>query len=377
MTSGLKWAFVSGIEANDTGTGRFMQHLQAAILRDKRYDGTIVYCPKDKTLTPDMLNWLSDIPHIVIFHPQMLGVRETIQLMQLRAAAGRTTHLYMLDNFFFCVRSYNHLDQEHAPCMRCVGPEQGMNAIAQNCRPWPAADALSPLFIAELHRLVEAGHVHLFAQNEKQIELARRHFGPQAQITYAGLWCADWTEFVDRFMTSGAAEGDSTTEASPFDVVYHGSRDPAKGLLWVLDLAAQCPELRVLIPLDRGALNFSGPPNASIQPMKWESGLHQAVRAAKLVLAPSLWSSPCEGALIKNIVVAKAAAVVDVPSAFSSEIPTDVVMRLPANTAEAAQAVRQALASQWRPNAAHRKSWVQHFRATNEDVANRLIPAKG
>ena len=40
--------------------------------------------------------------------------------------------------------------------------------------------------------------------------------------------------------------------------------------------------------------------------MRWESGLHEAVRTANLVLSPSLWSSPCEGALIKNIVIAKA-----------------------------------------------------------------------
>jgi hypothetical protein len=372
----LKWAFVSGIEANDTGTGRFMQHLQAAILREKRYDGTIVYCPKDKTLTPDMLNWLSTIPHVVVFHPQMLGVRDTLALMHQRAASGLTTHLYMLDNFFFCLRSYNHLDHETTPCLRCVGHGQGVKALEQGCRPWPAADALASVFITELHGLVTSGRVHLFAQNEKQIDLARQHFGPAAQITYAGLWCADWTAFVDQFLSNGKAEGDDLTPANPYDVVYHGSRDPAKGISWTLEVAAQTPDLRYLIPIDRGAITMSGPANVTIQSMKWESGLHQAVREARVVLAPSLWSSPCEGALIKNIVVAQAPAVVDVPSAFSSEIPPDVLLKLPAEPHAAASQLRDVVQGHWRPDPHCRLAWVQAFRAANDGVASRLLPAK-
>ena len=110
--------------------------------------------------------------------------------------------------------------------------------------------------------------------------------------------------------------------------------------------------------------------------MRWESGLHAAVRDARLVLAPSLWSSPCEGALIKNIVVSKAPAVVDVPSAFSSEIPTDVLLRLPADVDRGAQAIRQALLANWRPDTDRRLNWVTQFRAANEAVASHLIPAK-
>lgn len=375
--AGLNWAFLSGIEANDTGTGRFMQHLQSAILSQRRYDGTVVYCPVGKTLTPDMMTWLAEIPRLVVFHPQMLGVRETLGLMNRRAEAGRITHLYMLDNFFFCVRSYNHLDHETAPCMRCVGPGQGTQALITGCRPWPAADPFAPEFISALHGLVARRAVHLFAQNSKQQELARRHFGPDAHITYAGLWCADWTTFVDAFFASGQAEGETVTADSAYDVVYHGSRDPAKGIGWVLQVAARTPELKYLIPIDRGAVNVSAPANVTVTSMRWESGLHAAVRSARMVLAPSLWSSPCEGALIKNIVVAKAPAVVDVPSAFSSEIPGDVLLRLPPGFDQAAGALRAAIAKPWRPDPAKRLRWVQQFRAANEDVASRLIADKG
>jgi hypothetical protein len=370
----MAWAFLSGIEANTTGTGRFMQHLQAAVLKRGKLDGTIVYSPAGQTLTADGQAFLASAPHLVIFHPQMAGPEVVLSLMQRRAAAGLRTHLYMLDNFFFCIRSYNHLDHEVGPCFRCVGPGQGVNAVANGCRPWPAQDPFAPAFITGLGDLVRSGAIHLLAQNPKQIDLATRHFGPQANITYVGLWCADWTTYVDTFQKSGRAEGDSDTTPPAYDVVYHGSRDLAKGIGWMLAVAARTPELKYLVPIDRGGMNVEATHNVTIAAMRWESGLYDAVRTARLVLAPSLWSSPCEGALIKNIVIAKAPGVVDVPSAFSAEIPQDVVLRLPQNPDPAAAAIRRAVAESWRPDPAARTAWVANFRAFNEAVAERLLP---
>jgi hypothetical protein len=372
--SPFAWAFISGIEANSTGTGRFMQHLQTAVIKRGKFDGTILYCPSGQTIAPHMLNMLTGIPHLVAFHPQMLGFRDTLTLFQQRAAAGRVSHLYLLDNSFFCVRSYNHLDHETGPCFRCVGPGQSANATRQGCIPWPARDPFATSFIDGLSELVRAGRVHLFAQNRGQIDIARRHFGADIAISYAGLWCADWTIYADAFATAQRAEGDASTEPPAYDVVYHGSRDLAKGIGWVLAVAARTPELKYLVPIDRGAVNVNAPPNVIVTAMRWESGLHDAVRTARLVLAPSLWSSPCEGALIKNIVIARAPAVVDVPSAFSAEIPENVVLRLPQSPDQAAAAVREAVAKPWRPDPAARSAWVKNFRAFNEAVAGRLLP---
>jgi hypothetical protein len=371
------WAFLSGIEANTTGTGRFMQHLQAAILRRGKVDGTILYCPHGQPLRGTLADVAAEVPHLVLFHPQMLGAADTLALMQRRAATGLPTHLYLLDNFFFCLRSYNHLDHEAGPCFRCLGPKQGGNAAATGCRPWPAADPAAARFISGLESLVRRGTVRLYAQNRGQVELARRHFGSAAVISHVGLWCADWTAYVDAFMEAGTAEGDAATLASPaYDVVYHGSRDLAKGIGWVLAVAARTPDLSYLVPIDRSGGSVAAPPNVTVTAMRWESGLHDAVRTSRLVLAPSLWSSPCEGALIKNIVIARAPGVVDVPSAFSAEIPDDVVLRLPQDPDAAAAALRTALAGGWRSNPTARRAWVGAFRAFNEDVALRLLPGE-
>jgi hypothetical protein len=351
-----------------------MQHLEARVLARGKLDGTIVYCPAGRMLARETADLLAAVPHLVIFHPQMLGVRETLALMQRRADAGRVTHLYLLDNFFFCLRSYNHLDREVEPCFRCLGDGAGIAAVATGCVPWPARDPFASAFIAGLERLAAGRHVRFFAQNRGQIELAHRHFGQAVAIDYVGLWCADWTAYVDAFSATGVAEGDGTASDLPYDIVYHGSRDPAKGLLWVLAVAELTPEFRYLVPIDRGNADVKAPGNVTVTAMRWENGLHAAVRSCRLALAPSLWSSPCEGALIKNIVTARAPAVVDIPSAFSAEIPPNVVARLPTHPAEAAAAIRRIVADGWKPDASARRAWVAAFRGFNESVAARLLP---
>src|SRR5687767_109563 len=136
----LAWAILSGIEANHTGTGRFMQHLQAVILKRSLFNGTIFYCPAGKILPADTATVLAEVPHLFIWHPQMWVVRETLALMHTRAAKNLKPELYLLDSFFFCLRSYNHLDHETAPCLRCIGPGQVAQAAVTGCRPWPAQD---------------------------------------------------------------------------------------------------------------------------------------------------------------------------------------------------------------------------------------------
>src|ERR1700748_584474 len=164
----FQWAFLSGIEANHTGTGRFMQHLQAAILARGAIDGSIFYANAEKPLLPPVAEMLAALPHVVLFHPPLLGLNATLALIEKRTAAGRTTHLYLLDSFFFCLRSYNHLDDEAIACLRCVSDARGAAAVREGCVPWPARDPKAGAFIARLHQLVGEGKIALFVQTEKQ-----------------------------------------------------------------------------------------------------------------------------------------------------------------------------------------------------------------
>ena len=349
-----------------------MRYLENHVLKEKRFDGTILCCPDGETLTLDQINLLADTPKVVIFHPQMLGLAETHNLLSRRRDFERTTHLYLLDSFFYCRRSYNHIDTEFSPCHRCIGPDNLGEADKLKCIPWPKAEGEAISLIADLADLVAAGAVHLYAQNTSQSALARRHFGDTAVIEQVGLWCDGWVEHFDHF----EKHGPFIEERGVFDVVYHGSRDLVKGIGWLLAVADQSPELKYLVPLDRGAADISGPPNVTIKPMRWDEGLFAAIKGAALTVVPSLWSAPCEGALVKSIVTARATGVVDISTAFSSEIPDDVILKLPFEPTLAAAELTLAVKQPWQPNAATLERWAREFRDYSEGMADRIIGSK-
>lgn len=369
--SAWDWVLLSGIPSSHPGgTGQLMRHLEKEILASGRYDGTIIYCPDEESLNEEQLNLIIDTPRVVIFHPQMLGLLETINLISRRRAQGLITHIYLLDSFFFCRRSYNHIDSETSPCLRCVGAANMSAGDRMGCKPWPKSDGNAMALIEMLQRDVSAGHVHLFAQTQTQETLARQHFGDNAVVDVVGLWCDDWAEHFDRFFEDGTPD----TTSGEFDIVYHGSRDMAKGLGWVLTVAAQTPHLSYLVPLDRGPANFAGPPNVKIQPMRWDEGLFDAITGAAITLAPSLWSAPCEGALVKSIVTARATAVVDNSSAFAAEIPDSVCLRLPTDPAQAGQLLSTSIENRWRPNTSDRQRWVSEFLRNGIGLVGRITP---
>ena len=269
----------------------------------------------------------------------------------------------------FCRRSYNHIDTEYAPCMRCVDSEDFSVADQLGCISWPKADANSLALIAELRDYVSSGAVHIYTQSRSQTSVAQDHFNTATAIEQVGLWCSDWDEHFERFEKLGV----QTDNRGQYDIVYHGSRDLAKGLDWILSLAARTPDLKYLVPLDRGEVNFTGPPNATIQPMRWDEGLFDAIKGARMTIAPSLWTAPCEGALIKSVVTTRLCAVVDNPTAFSSEIPEDVVLKLPPDPAEAADVVTKSLADAWQPKEKARQEWVEAFKLYHRAMTKRIL----
>ncbi len=365
------WILLSGIPSSHLGgTGQLMRHLENRTLSSNRYDGTILYSPDGEDLSKDQLALLVETPKCILFHPQMIGVEQTLDLIARRHESGRKTHIYLLDNFFFCRRSYNHINTEVTTCLRCVGPGMHVRADEMSCQPWPKVSRESHTFAQHLMEFNNAGALAYFAQTQTQADLAHKHFGEGADIKLVGLWCEDWNEHFDTFEREGVV----TTEAGQYDVVYHGSRDLAKGLGWTMSVAAALPDITFLIPLDRGEANFTASPNITIETMRWNEGLFDAIKGAKLTLIPSLWSAPCEGALIKSILTARASAVVRADAAFSGEIPDDVLMKLSADPRQAAEEIRGVVdGSGWSPSPTQRQAWVSKFKAENAALYERLI----
>jgi hypothetical protein len=303
---------------------------------------------------------------LVLIQPQTLGIAWCEKLLERRRLP---TWLYLMDSSFFCVRSYNHIDGEHAACTRCIGGRWQW-AAQLGCGPWPIADAATGRFLERLREWLMAGQVRCLVQNERQAELIQAHCSGRAVTQVVGLWTSD--------LDCGPAE---RQEISPHDrptVVFHGASIAAKGAAWAIEVARHCPQIDFHFPFRPRQLPgvaAEPPANAKFAPLTWETGLAEQVAAATLVLVPSLWSATMEGALLKSIMTARAVAVVEEATAYSSELPAGLVLRLPGDPCQAAQQLAAAVARRWQPHAQLRANWVAKFQRENRHVLDRLIAA--
>jgi hypothetical protein len=280
---------------------------------------------------------LSGETRLTLLHPQMLGFDRTLALLRGRRVRAE---LLLLDSSFFCVRSYNHLPGERAPCLRCLGgrTEEG---VALGCRPYPVDAPAAWRYIRELRELVRSGAVEVVAQTDTQAELARMHFDVAERPRVVGIW----TDDLEAKLGAGdrSAEGRGQRDRR-WDIVFHGDDREAKGAGWFLEVAKQIPEFRFLFPY---SWQHPGAPpsNCEYRAMSWDTGLREAVEDSACTAVPSLWSAPIEGALVKSLVSAPLVAVVDNETAYQSELPERVLLRLPQEPAAAARALRAALES--------------------------------
>lgn len=381
---------VSGIPPDSSGTGRLLTHIlsqkaaaaaewdirfyhplrskgsRRQMIRERRYIAAIydllrvamswfVLRIKLRLLIPTADS------AILIFHPQTLGFERALQL--LKRWRGRA-FLFGLDNSFFCIRSYNYVPGEEQSCLRCLGG-RFEDARELRCTPFPVPDPAANNFVRVLFDLLRKEEVIVLAQNQRNADLYRRHVGDKVQVHVVGLWTADWTTMFESPASNAGNHG--------FDVVYHGYFVPAKGADWMLEVARRLSDVRFLFPTPL-PLRISGAPgNITFKPMTWESGLDKETARARIVCVPSLWSATIEGALIKSIMFGRAAARVDVPSAYGDELPDGLILNLDPDPEVAAQQLGKALESDWTPDPVICEAWIRQFRKENIDLLGNML----
>lgn len=263
---------------------------------------------------------------LLVLHPQTLGFRKILDLMEQRRAP---TWVYVLDNSYFCLRSYNVLPGEFGACLRCHAAGIG-EAKKHGCSTRPYRFNASDL--GRLRRLGQTGKVRFFVQNASQKELVNSWFGINHAVQ-VGL-----NVLEEKQSHQSSEQG--------FDIVFHGGPTWAKGLGLFFRMAEAMPEHSFFVPLDGtqsgpvlAKLGWkSPPPNVVSTPMRWGSGLREAVMDAKLVYCGTLWSAPVEGALLKSIQMNGAVLVTDAVAGYANDIPPECVLRLPLQDFEASVA---------------------------------------
>lgn len=389
-------AIVSGIPAGDGGTGQFVAHLYertadwrghvkliARPVRPALWQLLLWFKERAyKCMAREMFRyayslalfwagliavWLRRDSPLILLHPQNLGYRLTLRLIESRACPPL---LYLLDSSFFCVASYNYLKGENSPCIRCL--EYGFDQAEKNgCKPFPRLDWTALEFAPRLLTLVKAGRVRLAAQNLRQAELAQRQFGLPSLPRTTGLWTQDWDDVFAEKPWQSPKEHRATYA---WDILFHGHCLDAKGATWIAGVAAMCPDLKFMFPFQKPRW-FSAPENCSFVPCSWESGLRNEIAKSKFVIVPSLWSAPIEGALVKSIACAKAVMVVSNPTSYCQELPDGVVLKLSPLPQAGAEELRHACEHNWQPDAEARARWLDEVAGNRREFVPALLHA--
>lgn len=380
---------VSGIPPDSSGTGRLLAHLINSKPDSDEWDIRFYYPFRPfgnrrrmlqqrqyfalaRDVARVAVSWLllrvrlrllkpSHNDAVLVFHPQTLGFDRTLRV--LHRWRGRA-FLFGLDNSFFCVRSYNYIPGEASPCLRCLGGR--FEAAAEmGCQPFPVVDSAAHRFVRDLFDLLRNGDVCILAQNRRNAELYRRHAGDKARVQVVGLWTADWTSL---FQEAAGPAGDDG-----YDIVFHGHFVPAKGADWMLEVARHLPEARFLFPTPLPTRVKSAPENVTSSRMTWETGLDAETARARIVCVPSLWSATIEGALIKSIMFGRAAARINITSAYGDELPEGLILDLDPDPVKAAAQLGSALENNWMPDRELRESWLNQFKQENFDLLGKLL----
>lgn len=368
---------IVGIGPGPSGTGRAVRSIidearrgvykNLQILLENFYDDGTKKISKVLYETSDFESTV--VRHsTIIIHPQYIGFKRTLDHIKNSKNMAR---LYLMDASFFCLASYNYLSEEFNPCLKCLGGNFE-EAKRMGCKPWPVKSSFAEGYLKELSKLAKDGSVGFFAQNKRQSELCRKHFGENAVVDVTGMWAVDW-ELSDSIV--------DVEENSDYDVVFHGHNIAAKGVKWALDLAVNCKDLKFLFPFPIYSMGYIRPfkyffrKNIFFRKMSWERGLSEAVKRARATLVPSMWSAPIEGSLIKTVGLSKLPVVNSNDSSFAGEIiefDSEIILSLPSDHLEASKILSKALQEGRSNSLEKRKQWYNEFSIKNKCILDKI-----
>lgn len=198
--------------------------------------------------------------------------------------------MHVMDNFFFCNRSYNFVDHSGEICCRCV--EYGFqSAIELGCTdlpPW-LYDRARQKFASSLLKLSA-----IFFQSELHLDLFRTIFpGYNGHLETLDL-PVDCREFQHSSSIGNY-------------IVFNGPPTKIKGFYWFLDVASKS-NWEFFVPLSSGKApeTYTYSPNIKLIPnCTFDKGLKDIIVGARCVAVPSLWDCPCETATIYPMLMGK------------------------------------------------------------------------
>lgn len=373
---------ISGIEPSKKGAGKFIQYF-LSIAWKCRQDINIIYNhtpsnPVIKLLKRTGLFNLSkqifyllkstgsNLDHIdnstvFLFHPQTLGLLNSSKLIR----SNRKIYFYLLDNFFFCMKSHNYTQLKgFNSCIDCLTNEIRQSASDNGCSVQPIFYSVT-LYLQFLDTLSNnLDKITFLAQNSNQKDLIIMKFGPDVQVDIIGMYTGE-INFDDQL----------PEQQKDIDFLFHNTDKLQKGLAFFIDLAVKMPTKSFVVPYVRDVIKYNLkntplPDNLDYRPCTWETGLLNLMQHAQIVVNPSLWSASVEGALLKSLFYHGCVAVKPNQYSFTDELPDDIVIRLSNDQEKNVGLLNSFLDNKVEQESLRKKSrkWVQDYAVKTEET---------
>jgi len=367
---------VSGISPSNGGVGRLMNSLsergkeRGYSIITKRNDISLKKLFKDRKIMSFLMELSIRFAASILFslkvaslkrsvvlfiHPQFAGYSLLFKLLR----SENKVFLYVMDNGFFCIESYNYDALNKDECLKCLG---SINSCYDFCKPFPNKNLSRFSNLNYIKELKEHSNKIIFlAQNENQKKLLLEHFGVDCNVKVVGMNTGEFYGLYEKIQKKVITN---------HDIVFHGSTLNAKGVEYFVSLSALLPEFSFLIPdskinVEHYLRKKISNKNIHFIECNWETGLKNIVRNARLVLVPSLWSAPIEGALIKSILLNGNVAVIKTLYGYSSEIAKESqLLILENNIKNASRQIKHYLNLKYK-SSSQRKSWIENFFLSN------------
>jgi hypothetical protein len=295
---------------------------------------------------------------VIFILPNLLKHRFFVKITK----NSQQNYLYVLDNSFFCLKHYNKLSHENFPCLRCL--DNIKSHLDFNCGLDERNKDLK--YIEYLTKLNTEGKIKFLAQNLNQKKLLEKFF-LDSETTVVGMIPHDFpSEFPQNYSSINSNQ-------KIFDIVYHGPDVDAKGISWVLELSQKLPQYSFLLPINCTGIPKDKYLNCTFNAVNWETGLEFHIRNAKIILVPSIWTAPIEGALIKSIIYGKIVATFSFPFAFSSELPPKLIITLEPDINLSANIISKAIENDTFLDLKEKMEWHRTFLSSNKQFLSNIL----
>jgi hypothetical protein len=278
------------------------------------------------------------------------------------------------------VKSYNHIEKSLKPCFLCLGGNYEYAKI-NNCKPFPKRYRLNTnvQFLEILQK--SSNKITFLVQNSSQGDLVKKHFGKEVRVFKIGMFATDFTG--NSINLDNQVEVD---EKYNFDFVYHGAVSEVKGLLYTLNIASRLNQFSFLIPapyekckkiIDKESFE-NKLQNVTFLDLSWGTGLKEYVINSKVVLCPSLWSAPIEGALIKSFIFNGVVALVPAKYSFVNDLPENIYCTLDVNSLDkTADKLRELIENETYRSylRVEAQNWIKSFLNDNKLIIENLKTA--